>query len=38
MSNHPTPAPHRAGVSISSKKGLLILLVLVVIIALFGRI
>ncbi|MBO2010741.1 hypothetical protein [Hymenobacter negativus] len=33
----PPPAPHLAGVSISSKKGIIVLFVLIVLLALFGR-
>jgi|GEM_PF-4602503 len=37
MAPQPTPAPRLAGVTISTKHGIIILLILVVLIALFGR-
>ncbi|UOQ51871.1 hypothetical protein [Hymenobacter cellulosivorans] len=37
MPQHPTPAPHVAGVSISSKNGIIVLVIILILIALFGK-
>ncbi|TGE28438.1 hypothetical protein [Hymenobacter metallicola] len=37
MPQRPTPAPHVAGVSISSKNGLVVLAIIVILLALFGK-
>ncbi|UOQ71106.1 hypothetical protein [Hymenobacter cellulosilyticus] len=37
MSQRPTPVPPVAGVSISSKNGIIVLIIILILIALFGK-